>query len=168
MVLLTTIMMIVVLTMLVLTLMQAVCLYIKINHSVVNNHESLYQLETVARTLAMSQQVAPFTDCLFTETNPNTIVSMLLNKKGCAIIDNNRRYSYLIDDLGVFPCLKTMFNNKINSSHHWLITVASASPHTQVLQLRVSKPVKDVDCELFEPREISAGIISWRYLPYAR
>ena len=69
MVLLTTIMMIVVLTMLVLTLMQAVCLYIKINHSVVNNHESLYQLETVARTLAMSQQVAPFTDCLFTETN---------------------------------------------------------------------------------------------------
>ena len=167
MVLLTTIMMIVILTMLVLTLMQAVCLYIKVNHSVVNNHESMYQLETVARTLAMSRQVMSFTDCLFTEANPNAIVAMLLNNQGCAITDNNRRYSYLIDDLGVFPCLKIMFNNKVNSSHHLLITVASASPHMQILQVRVAKPMNDVGCELFEPREILAGIISWRYLTYA-
>jgi hypothetical protein len=160
-------MMIVILTMLVLTLMQAVFLYIKINHSVVTNHERLYQLETMARKLAMSKEVLSFTDCLFTETNPNDMVAMLLNDQGCALRENNLHYDYLIDDLGIYPCLKIMWNNEIHSSHHWLITVASSPPRRQVAQLRIAKPINDVACELIEPRQIFTGIISWRYLPYA-
>ena len=163
-VLLTTIIMIVVITMLVLTLMHSVFLYFKISNQVVRRHEILYQLEAVAHKLAAANNELTPSDCILTETDPNQMIDMLLHNNGCSLTDTNRQYYYLLDDLGLYPCLQILLGNKVYSSHHWLISVATPPPQQTILQLRVAKPFREMACDLFEERRISNGVISWRYL----
>jgi len=157
--------MIVILTMLVLSLMQAVFLYFKVSNQVVKKHEELYQLEAVAYKLAIAKQELLNADCILTDTDPNQVVDMLLHNSGCSLIDNNRQYYYLIDNLGLYPCLQILSDKKIYSSHHWLISVATPPPRQTVLQLRVTEPARPITCELSEMHQIDRGVISWRYLP---
>ena len=163
MVLLTTIIMIVLLTMLVLTLMQAVFLYIKVSNQVVIKHEALYQLEAVAHRLMVANTDL---DCMVSEEEPNQVVDLLLHDKGCSLIDNNRQYYYVIDDLGLYPCLQIVTEKKIYSSHLWLVTTATAPPRQDIIQLRIARPDKEITCDVFNARQINKGVISWRYLPY--
>ncbi len=163
MVLLTTSIMIAILTMLVLTLMQAVFLYIKVGNQVVIKHEALYQLEAAAHKLIMANDEP---NCMVTDEDPNQIVDLLLHNHGCLLSDNHRQYYYVIDDLGLYPCLQIVYRKKIYSSHHWLISVATAPPRQDILQLRIAKPVRAMRCDFFEDRQINRGVISWRYLPF--
>ena len=165
MILLTTIIMIVILTMLVLSLMQAVFLYFKVSNQVVIKHEELYQLEAVAFKLVLEKQNPLHADCTLTDTNPNQVVDMLLHNGGCSLIDNHRQYYYLIDNLGLQPCLQIFLSGKMYSSHHWLISVATPPPRQTVLQLRVADSARPMTCELSEAHQISPGVLSWRYLP---
>ena len=161
MVLLMTIIMVVIMTLLVLSLMQDVLLYFKVSHQVVNKHRDLYQLEAIANRISKAV-FEP--DCVFTDTNPNQIVAMLSHHDGCVFADHGRQYDYLIDDLGIYPCLHLRSNKKLYSSHHWLISVATQSAPQSLLQLRVAQPYRLLDCELLETREINNGGLSWRYV----
>lgn len=163
MVLLTTIIMIVILTMLVLTLMQTVCLYIKISNQVVIRHETLYQLEAAAHQLI---RVKNDPNCMVTDEDLNQVVDWLLHKRGCSFKDNNHQYHYVIDDLGLYPCLQIVFGKQKYSSHHWLISIASEPPRQDILQLRVTEPVRAISCDVSSVHQINSGVISWRYLPY--
>ena len=153
--------MIVILTTLVLTLMQAVFLYIKISNQEATKHEALYQLEAVAHRLIRAENDP---NCVVTEESPNQIVDLLLHNQGCSFNDNNRQYYYMIDDLGLYPCLQIVVGKKIYSSHHWLISAATAPPQQSILQLRIAKPARAIICDLVEARQINRGVISWRYL----
>ena len=157
MILLTTIIMIVILTMLVLSLMQAVFLYFKVSNQVV--------IEAVAFKLVLEKQNPLHADCTLTDTNPNQVVDMLLHNGGCSLIDNHRQYYYLIDNLGLQPCLQIFLSGKMYSSHHWLLSVATPPPRQTVLQLRVADSARPMTCELSEAHQISPGVLSWRYLP---
>ena len=159
MVLLTTIVMIVVLTMLVLTLMQAIFLYIKVNHQVVRKHDALYALETVAYSLMISEKNK---ECLVHIEDPNQVIEQLSHQLGCVIHDNGREYHYLIDDLGVFPCLQIQLDEKIYSSQQWLISVASSPPQQEIMQLRIAKPVMAIACDQGDALQINRGLMSWR------
>ena len=163
MVLLTTIIMIVILTMLVLTLMQAVFLYITVSNQVVIKHEALYQLEAAAHQL---MRIKKDPNCMVTDEDPNQVVDRLLHNQGCLFKDNNHLYYYVIDDLGLYPCLQMVFGQKKYSSHHWLISAASAPPRQDVLQLRIAEPVRAIYCDFSAARQINRGMISWRYLPF--
>ncbi len=151
-------------TLLVLSLLQGVFLYIKLNNQVVKNHKNFYQLEAMAYKLAMKKDGLASSDCIMTETNPNQIVDLLLAKQGCTLTDNNQNYHYLIDDLGLYPCLQVQEDKTIYSSHHWLISVATFLPHQAILQLRIAKPDRAITCERPEVHIINSGVISWRYL----
>lgn len=153
--------MISIITMLVLSLMQSVLLYVKVSNQVGANHEALYQLEAAAYHLITANYSS---DCIFTGENPNQIVEFLLHNRGCSLIWQHHQYYYLVDDLGLYPCLRAISDKEIQSSHHWLITVFSPTPQPAVLQLRVAKPVRAIQCELSESRQINMGVISWRYL----
>lgn len=159
-----TIIMIVILTMLVLTLMKAVFLYIKVDNQVVIKHEALYELEAVAHKL-INVQMDP--NCVVIIDDPNQALDLLLHHGGCSLIDNNRQYYYVVDDLGLYPCLQMISGKKIDSSHHWLITVATVPPRQEILQLRIAKPAQAMACDFVEARQINEGVISWRYLPFA-
>ncbi len=161
-VLLTTVIMISILTLLILSLMQSVFLYIKVNNQVLRNHELLYQLEAVAYQLGKENYTS---DCLLTNENPNQILELLLSRQGCFFRAENQQYIYLVNDLGLFPCLHIRDGKEIHSSHHWLITVMSPPPQQAVLQVRISKAVQAITCQASEMRMINKGLLSWRYLP---
>lgn len=158
MIVLTTVIMISIVMMLVLSLMQSVFLYTKASNSVLKKHKEFYQLEAAIQHLIAENHP---NDCLFSEENPNKIVTWLLQMNGCRFTWNDHQYYYLIDDLGLYPCLQTY---KGNSSHHWLYTIFSPVQQS-ILQLRIAKPAKALQCELLDVRNIKTGIISWRYLP---
>lgn len=162
MVLLTTIVMIVVLSLLVLSLMQAVFLHLKICNQIAKRHEDFYLLEAVANQLSLVKIDA---NCMTTTKDPNQVVEQLQHNRGCSFIENGHYFSYLINDLGVIPCLHIMSENESYSSHHWLLTVAAGALKQEILQLRIAKPVKIMTCKVTQIRHINRGIISWRYLP---
>ncbi len=161
MVLLITVMMMSLLTLFILTLLQAVFLCVKVNHQVQETHQAFHQLEATASRL-MLEGVNP--ECVFTNENPNHIIRLVSNHGGCSLTDNQHRYDYLMDDLGLYPCLKIRSTNQLLSSHHWLITIASTSSKASILQLRIAKPDKVVACGEASEHLINAGVISWRYL----
>ena len=160
MVLLITVMMISLLTLFVLSLLQAVMLSVKVSHQVVKQHQSFYQLESVATSLL---QITPVPACMLTNEDPNQIIALLSQQTGCSLIDNHRAYSYLIDDLGLQPCLRVISGHKLYSSHHWLFTIKDTSSGV-TLQLRIAKPNPLIPCDEAEVRMINEGMISWRYL----
>lgn len=162
MVLLMSIMMISLLTLLVLTLLQAVLLYVKVSQQVTKTHHALYQLEAAAMVLVKN---LPVPDCSYNNEDPNQMLALLLNEGGCAWVYEKETYHYLVDDLGLYPCLKVMSDNRWQSSHHWLITIKSSSPRQSILQLRIVTPSQAITCDGGESRAINQGVISWRNLP---
>jgi hypothetical protein len=154
--------MITVLTLLILSFMQTVFLYMKICHQIAKQHDDFYELEATAHQLLIDKHTS---SCTVKEKDPNQVIAMLWAHQGCAVAKGHHRFSYLISDLGVIPCLHIVSGNEHYSSHHWLLTVATEPPKHEILQLRMATPVKAMICEWVEARRINEGIISWRYLP---
>ncbi len=160
-VLLTTIIMVAVLAIAVLSLMQAVLLYAKASSHVAINHQEFYQLEAAALEIGFSKQAA-VAPCLVRKSSQNEIIKQLLRDDGCVKMVGQRQYHYLVDDLGEHPCLQILRDKLPVGSHHWLISVATAT-HV-ILQLRMAKPETTSECRQVEKRIIYEGVISWRYL----
>ena len=160
MVLLTTILMIIILTMLVLSLMQGVFLYIKCSNQHLKNQDRLAHLEAAAHQLTFSKA----SDCLSPEVDLNQVVERLYHNQGCSFLYNQQQYYYFFTDLGGDPCLPLVYENQIYSSHHWIITIATPPPLQKILQLRIAKPDMKIICTQAMKRQISMGINSWRYL----
>ncbi len=156
-----TITMIIILTLIVLSLMQAVFLYLKVSNNLISNHEKLYELETIAKQIIKSNNKLK---CITSEQDPNILASLLLQNNGCLINYNKKNYYYLIADLGIYPCLQIRSRSDVFSSHHWLISVITALPKQKLLQLRMAKSSEFSECLLDDLKIISGGSVSWRYI----
>ncbi len=158
-VLVTTMMMLAVLTLLILSVMQGGLLYIKSGNQIVMNHRLFYQMERIANRLDLTT-----THCMVQGKNPNQLIQMLLNHQGCIHADGSHRFAYVIEDLGLFPCLQVMVDEAGQGSHHWLVTIVALEPPQMVLQMRIAKPEATLICSLLPVNQISSGIVSWRKL----
>ncbi len=157
MVLLTTMMMIGILTMLILTLMQGVLLYIKSNNQMVSNHQLFNHMEAMANKLNMHDKA-----CTVHDKNPNQLLALLASHHGCNITDGKRQYAYLLGDLGLFPCLQMEVDEALHGSRHVLVTIASMQPPKLTLQLRFALPAETPECESSVSHRIHPGVVSWR------
>lgn len=162
MILLTTLLMISMISVWVLSLMQSVLLYIKATEGVVRHQESLYQLERA--TEAVFHREHPIA-CSVSLLDPNQVIDRLLEGFGCIFKHADHSYEYLIDDLGPIPCIVMEGGQGMVTSHHWLVTVLTTTPHRDLLQIRWAEPGKTMACESQEPQLIRRGILTWRYLP---
>ena len=142
--------------------MQGVLLYIKSGNQMVTKHRLFYQMETVANKLDVTTRV-----CTVQGKNPNQLIQMLLNHRGCIRVDGTRRFAYVIEDLGLFPCLQVMVDATGQGSHHWLVTIAALESPQMVLQMRIAKPEATLICKLLPVNQIPSGIVSWRRLEIA-
>lgn len=156
-ILLTTMMMIGILTLLVLSLMQGVFLYIKSSHQVMTNHQVFRQMEIMSTQLKLTN-----TDCMAQDKSPNQLVDMLLAKQGCIMTDGTYQYRYVVEEVGLYPCLQLVVDGELKNSHHWLVTVASMQLPEWVVQMRIARPLGSSTCELAMARQIHSGVISWR------
>ncbi len=151
-VLLTAMMMIVILALLVLSLMQSIYLYIRSGNQVVMNHQQLSEMEHIITKLDLTQSA-----CLVRDKNPNQLVEWVGAHQGCKFA----QYTYVVEDLGLYPCLQMASGAIPLGSHHWLVTlVKTQAPHV-VLQLRMAKPAETDICQLTAIR-IHQGVVSWR------
>lgn len=156
-VLLTTILMIAILTLLILSLMQGVFLYIKGCNQIVTQHQSFYQMEAIANKLDVSKRA-----CLVNDKDPNQLIDVLLTQHGCTFIDDKQQYWYAVEDLNVYPCLQITDGERVYSSHHWLITLATIHPQVIVLQLRIATIANTEKCEQASAQLIQSGVLTWR------
>ncbi len=161
-ILVTTILLVVILTILVLSLMQAVWLYFKASNRIAVNHQEFYQLEAMASKPDLIKHLLNDKRCTTHGKDPNQLIDLLLAEPGCQYEVDGQNYSYLLGDLGVYPCLKIISANKNYASHHWLVTIMTAD--RTLLQLRIAIPASPGACEQ-QVQYIDEGVISWRYLP---
>ncbi len=162
-VLFTTMMLTSILTLLVLSLIQAVFLYVKASQQFIHRHQAFYQLEAVANQLRLSNLLDEDFDCFVEGKNPNEVIELLKRHQGCKKMVGKQSYYYLFEDLGEQACFLIESNHNLFSSHHWLLSVVSMESPIEVLQLRFAKSMSLMPCSDHE-RIISAGILSWRHL----
>jgi hypothetical protein len=163
MLMLTTILMLSIMSLLILTLLQGVLLYVKASHALVNRHQRFYQLEAVEQVLRLSLTNEIDNDCWVIDKNPNEIVHLLRLKNGCRQRILDKTYQYLIEDLGEQPCLRIASAHEVRSSHHWLLTAAHTDPPLTIMQWRIAMAINLLACET-EVRMIPEGVISWRQI----
>lgn len=159
MVLLMTIIMLSILTIFILSLLQGVLLYVKASNQLAQRHQTFYELEQVAHEL--QRTIDP--QCLVSGKNSNELVELLQYQMGCKKKVKQQSYVYLIEDLGVYPCIQISLKKERKSSHHWLFTIAIEKPIFEVLQFRIAQTVPLESCEQSHSY-IAEGIVSWRHL----
>lgn len=164
-VLLTTLFMITILSLLVITFMNSLSLYLRADHTLERKQQLLQQLEKIS--VAYLSRNALFTNlaCVITDDNPNASIDYLLHQSGCVFTSQKHPYYYVIADLGEYPCQKISVDGTQYTSHHWLFTVASEGLKPSMLQLRLAVITPDRRCETKLIQFIPPGVLSWRYLP---
>ena len=75
-----------------------------------------------------------------------------------------QQYNFFIEELGVFPCVQTVFNSISFSTRHRRLTIIAIAPQPITLQLRFANLAETGSCEQNERVYINTGVISWRYI----
>jgi type II secretory pathway component PulJ len=163
MVLISTIIMLMLLALLVISQMQMVSLVYQSLNRFMEKHQDFYRLEVAAQQL-MANHWQVKANCLITEKNPNEIITLLKNKQGCLLSYERQQFLYLVEDLGIFPCIQTVKEKTTYSTRHWRISVLAIEGKFAFLQLRIAKKTQLAVCENSPLVFINPGILSWRYL----
>lgn len=102
--------------------------------------------------------------CTSKSLDANIVIKKLAAKKGCQYSDAKYSYNYIIEDLGDYPCLKTILSKKVYSTEHRLFSLLIWAKTPQLLQVRYLRAIADMTCDLPKPLFINIGLSSWRYL----
>lgn len=156
-VLFTVLIMVSVLSLLVLSLMQHVLLYVKATNHLNKSHQQFYQLESAARQFILSLPIDVNPQC----NHPLTASVKASHLNGCDYLFDHQHYTYFMDDLGEYPCLQIEANHNTWGTHHWLISIGIQKTSFEFIQMRVVTPVALKTCEKI--KIIRNNILSWRH-----
>lgn len=126
-------------------------------------HQDFYQLERIAwRLIELSPR--HFESCTY--QGEHARMRQLLEQKGCSLKIKGRIYRYLVEDLGLYPCLMIVKEQALHASRHFRFSVL-ASPtqghNAALIQLRVIRLAPAQVCSE-SISYVNQGISSWRYL----
>ncbi|GGI80369.1 hypothetical protein GCM10007966_06100 [Legionella impletisoli] len=153
--------MLVAITGLVLSLMQAIFLYSKFNNQNLVQHEAMYQLESAANRITANLNHQSTKACVSQDAHPNAAINSL-SQKGCSLPIEGKHVNFLINDLGSFPCVLITAEKEKAGSHHWLITVSE--DFQTFLQIRYANIDPGSECNSESHRFINEGLLSWRLI----
>jgi hypothetical protein len=160
-ILLPTIMIIGIVGLLVLSHTASIFLYYKAENHLQARHHTLQQLEAAAMQVLTS--IYP-SHCILANQDANNSILRLKKQQGCSVIINKQHYMFVIEELGVFPCLKVQNINNNYSTKHVRVTLLSTTNKPMILQLRIAHIIPVLTCRGHRPIFIKPGIISWRYV----
>ncbi len=165
-ILITTLMMIMIISLLLLTRLQALLLYTKITARHEIYHQDFYRLESLAKKLMANNPSQLPHRCRREMDDPNEALKRLKQNKACLLTENQMSYLYFIEDLGIQPCLVVQRGKRQLSSHHWRYTLGfiKEGEINAVLQTRMIVSAKRNEC-MQTAKPVKTGISSWRYLP---
>lgn len=159
MILLITSVMLMVITLFVLSLMQAIISYYRLTNQIQMLHVASERLEQSAYQLANGDLRKVSSACRLNTEDPNDMTRLLQQHQGCVL---NPFDYYLVADLGLQPCLEIKQGKQSFISHQWLVGVISFTPKKKMVQLRIATPEKATPCMSSQRVRIHPGIISWR------
>lgn len=161
MILLNTLLMISLLALMTLSQLQLFFLQLKATNQLLFEKKIVQQLEMSAGILLAAKTVKK--ECLIPMINANKVIKRLQRQEGCLTIINNKPYRFMIEDAGIFPCLKIRVANQVYASRHQRLTIMTDDTHHS-LQWRIAKIAPDESCEQPASVVIKPSVISWRYL----
>ncbi len=160
-----TLCLIVLISLLVLSSMNNLMLY---QHAMTQHeidHQNVYQLERITHQLIKLPK-HQLKSCMYLQDLANHTIKELIKKEGCQLTTQKVPYRYLVEDLGIYPCLITVKDNLVYSTHHFRFTVLKSETEESnsiLMQLRVIQSTKLKTCNA-SIHYIKVGISSWRYL----
>lgn len=141
--------------------LQLFFLQIKATNQISFEKNIFKQLEKEASLLLVSKAMQK--ECLIHKINANKVIQGLQHQQGCLVAIDNGSYRFMIEDMGIFPCLKIRVNHSFYASRHWRLTmITDDAKHS--LQLRIAKKGPNQLCEQQDFIVMRPGVISWRYL----
>jgi type II secretory pathway component PulJ len=128
-------------------------------------HQRFYQLERITRQLIHLPK-KQLRSCTQEHDKANYSIIQLVEQQGCQLSIQETNYWYLVEDLGIYPCLITVNAKSLTGSHHFRVTVLT--PETEeysasLVQVRVIETAKSQLCT-GTINYVRQGISSWRYL----
>ncbi|KTC99386.1 hypothetical protein [Legionella erythra] len=147
---------------LVLSQQQLVWLYQQSLNRLIHKHQSLHAMEKQLRFILDKGLLRKGRACLLHSDDVNQVINRLLQGQGCLYVAKESSYRYFVEELGVFSCMQHVAENRLYSTHHWRLTMASAD--REILQIRFAQLVAEQPCKLQSPVFIKPGLLSWRFL----
>lgn len=165
-----------VLTMFMLHILQDFFLYSKNFNQWNKNREKIHQLEYIARQLLL---LPVQHNCIINASNANEVIKQV-KQRGCTFvpIQNTKteqekdeyKYTYLIENLGIYPCLRKRIGKIWYSTTHLRINIIAQRYHSakeqyySFLQLRIAQTTNLLNCDAQQITQLNATVLSWRYL----
>jgi len=152
-----------VISLLLLTYMQHVMIYQRASTKQEMHHQRFYQMEHLARGLSKASFNSP---CRWQQDVTNGAIEQLKMHGGCLLKLGQDHYRYIIEDLGIYPCLVVEHQGIIQSTHHSRVSLlleANEEHAASALQIRMIHPAGELSCAQ-EPRMVTEGVSSWRFL----
>lgn len=155
---------IMVISLLVFASMGQVLMYFKAINQMEAQHHQFYHMEHTALALARRQLTAFEAGCVLSVDSINQVKQQLIHQEGCILLAGKVKYSYLVEDLGDFPCHTLERNNHQYSTHHRRVSLLR--PHAKapdsLLQIRMITAIPALPC-VGKKRVVKEGVSSWRY-----
>ncbi|CAM2971880.1 hypothetical protein [Legionella worsleiensis] len=168
-ILLMTICTLLVISVLVLFSMQQVIMYRNALNRQLTRHQNFYCMEDALMQIAEQElhQIDP--GCVVSVQGAGKVIDKLVHNAGCLLSTGGKSYTYLVEDLGYFPCQMVQKGKKFFISRHLRVTLLQSTDeynHTaSVMQVRVIKGSSSAQSCPGERRTVLEGVNSWRYLP---
>ena len=162
MVLVTSLIICLLLSILIFSSMGDISLENKLMSSFINKKNLFYRVEKKSQDIIYNFK--NHQKCISDEQDINYYFDLKLPFK-CMEEKNNINLSYVIEDLGVFPCLKIKVHQQLFSSHLYRINLKSNLEKQQVsLQIVFAEQNEDTQnsCESLLINTINLGKLSWR------
>lgn len=159
MIFLSTVALLGVIILVVLSQRQLIFAQIKAINRFANYRHSLQALELTMSHLIQERGDDWLQTCI---THDENVVQRLRHHQGCLYTHQHHFYYYLVEDLGVFPCLQSYVGNLLYSTRHWRLTIISSEEKSLLLQVRIAKLWPYLSCQSSEVAGIKPGIVSWR------
>lgn len=164
-ILLMTLLLLGVVSALIVTQLEMVLLHQKATKQVIERQQLRQNLEQLAQQILISSSSQRQSNCTIAAyQNPNQVIAQLKMKRACILTKDKSNYIYLIEDLGVEPCLQTMVHDVRYSAKHRRLTIASDGEASDYLQIVVAELTDFRPCAMQQKiRRIMPGFVSWRF-----
>ena len=163
-ILLMTLLLLGVISALIVAQLEMVLLHQKAHHQFFARQKIRDNLEQLALQMMSFSSYQGQSHCMMMPNqDPNQAIAQLKTHPVCTLTREQKNYIYLIEDLGVEPCLQTWTHDVPLSTRHWRITIRQKEGSNDYLQLRIATLTDYYFCPKQQVLYIIPGIVSWRF-----
>jgi hypothetical protein len=160
-ILVTTLLLLALLALFTLAQLQFILLDYQALNAVREKQQALWELESLTGQLVNTVDLTTPGPCLLKSQDLNKPLDLLVKQQGCRLDKGKKRFYYLFEDLGIFPCLQLRLKQRLQSTQHFSLSIRAAK-QTPLLQVRFARPIALQTCEAGKVNQGHIGLLTWR------